>query len=97
MSKRTRDDVLGHVSGLPTAGLTSKDAYITVLSKWLIDRQVCAQRHEGDKTGDKMCDKTRDKMCDKMCGKTVLYGAAKNGGGGTCSVATLPTQSFLYQ
>ena len=54
-----------------------KDTYTTELSKWLIDRRVCAQRREGDKISDKMSDKMCDNMCDKICDKTVLYDAAK--------------------
>ena len=64
MSKRTRDDVLGHVNDLPTAGLTSKDAYTAELSKRLIDNRVCARRREGDKTGDKTSGTTGDKICE---------------------------------
>ena len=43
----------------------------------LIDRSLCAQRREGDKTGDKDGDKNGDTNGEKMCDKTVLYDAAK--------------------
>ena len=43
------------------------------LGSRLIDRSVCAQRRDGDKTGDNI----RDKMLDKISDKTVLYDAAK--------------------
>ena len=56
-----------------TGELALKDTDTMGLGSRLIDRSVCAQRREGDKTGDKISDKISDKMCDK----TVLYDAAK--------------------
>ena len=52
-----------------TKYLALKDTYTMGLDSRLIDRRVCAQRRDGDKT----CDKISDKISDKA----VLYDAAK--------------------